>query len=109
MYEPEVKVKHKVYGYRLSTGFIAKRAYWEGRAKVILNRLYRSGDQAVLSTEYELLQRIFSRALPGSLRLLFSQPVVALRRLWVTFLVVACVASGYAVGTLRGSSNRGGM
>lgn len=106
MYEPEVKVKHKVYGYRLSTIFIAKRAYWEGRAKVILNRLHRSGDQAVLSTEYELLRRIFSRALPGSLKLLLSKPIVALRRLWVTFLVVVCVAFGYVVGTLRGSSNK---
>lgn len=101
IYSPEVKVKHKVYDYRLTTKFIAKRAYWEGRAKVILNKLYRSSDGTVLSTEYELLRRIFPKLLPGSLKLLFRQPIVTLRQWWVTLLVIVCVAFGYLSGALR--------
>lgn len=104
IYDPDIKVKHKVYGYRLSTKFIARRAYWEGYAKVMLNKLYRSSDKAVLSTEYELLQRIFSKLLPGSLKLLFTQPVIALRWLWVTLLVLACVAAGYLNYSMRNLS-----
>jgi glycosyltransferase involved in cell wall biosynthesis len=95
IYSPEVKVKHKVYGYRLSTKFIAKRAYWEGRAKAMFNKSYRSSDKAVLYTEHELLYRIFFKLIPNSLKLLFSQPIVALRQLWVTVTVLSCVAAGY--------------
>jgi glycosyltransferase involved in cell wall biosynthesis len=95
LYDPKVRVKHKVYGYRLTTKFIAGRAYWEGMAKVLLKRMYQSSDKAVLSTEYELLRRILFRLVPGSFKLLFTQPVTALRRLWVTTLVLSCVAAGY--------------
>jgi len=106
VYNPKMKIKHKVYGYRLSTKFIAKRAYWEGYAKVIINKLYRSIDKAVLATEYELLRRIFFRLLPSSLKLIFSHPIVSLRQLWVTLLVLVCVASGYFSGGVRNLAHR---
>lgn len=97
MYHPDVKVKHKVYRYRLSNSFIRKRAYWEGQAKSMFNKLYPSGNRGeeVLSTEYELLHRIFFKLIPGSLKLLPTRPVIALRQLWVTKLVLASVAAGY--------------
>ena len=95
IYVPDIKVKHKVYGYRLSTKFIAKRAYWEGYDKAMLNRWYRVSGETVLSTEYELLRRIFSQLLPRVLKLLLRQPLVALRQLWVTATVLSCVAAGY--------------
>ena len=97
VYHPNIKVKHKVYRYRHSSNFIRKRAYWEGYAKAMFNKLYHSEDKGgeVLSTEHELLHRIFFKSMPNSLKLLFSQPVVALRQLWVTILVLASVAAGY--------------
>ncbi len=107
IYNPGAKVKHKVYSYRLSNKFIAKRAYWEGYTKVILNKLYRSRSSFVLSTEYELLRRILFKLLPRSLELLFCQPTVALRQLWVTLLVLVCVTFGYLNGALRNFSPRG--
>ena len=85
----------------MNTKFIARRAYWEGRAKVILNKMYRPSDRTVLAAEYGLLRRIFFRLLPGELVLLFYKPVVALRQLWVTFLVLAGVAFGYFSGALH--------
>jgi len=83
VYHPNIKVKHKVYRYKLSSSFIRKRAYWEGYAKAMFNRLYHSENKGkeALSTEHELLHRIFFKSMPNSLKLLFSQPVVALRRL----------------------------
>ncbi|MCD6600304.1 MAG: glycosyltransferase [Dehalococcoidia bacterium] len=103
VYHPHIRVKHKVYSYRLSGSFIRKRAYWEGYAKAIFNKLYRSGGRGkkVLSTEHELLHRIFSKLIPSSIKLLFSQPKIALRQLWVTKLVLACVAVGYLSYNLR--------
>lgn len=106
VYHPNIKVKHKVYRYRLSNSFIRKRAYWEGYTKAMFGRLYHSNDEAVLSTEHELLHRIFSRLIPSSLKLVFSQPGVALRRLWVTILVLACVATGYLSYTMSNLFHR---
>ena len=96
IYDPNTKVQHKVYGYRLTTGFIAKRAYWEGYDKAMLNRWYRpGGGEVVLSTEYELLRRIFFKLLPQTLGRLFRQPVTSWRQLWVVAVVLSCVAGGY--------------
>jgi glycosyltransferase involved in cell wall biosynthesis len=96
MYHPRIGVKHKVYHYRLSTGFIIRRAYWEGYATALLNRWYHSSQREVLSTEYGLLRRILFRALPQSLGLLFRRPATGLRRLWVFGLTLGSVATGYA-------------
>jgi glycosyltransferase involved in cell wall biosynthesis len=107
VYNPNIRVKHKVYRYRLSTGFIAKRSYWEGYAKAWLKRWSRSSNSKVLATEYELLRRIFLNLLPGSLVLLLRQPIVALRRLWVTALVLSCVSVGYTGYNLSRFFSRG--
>ena len=101
IYHPKVRVRHKVYRYRLSTDFIAKRAYWEGYAKALLNKCYHSTHKEVLSTEYSLLRRILSYSLPYSFGLFTKHPRVALRRLWVFPLTLCLVATGYASYTLR--------
>ena len=96
IYNPQVRVKHKVYRYRLRTNFIARRAYWEGYAKAMLNRWYHSAkSNRVLTTEYELLHRILCKLLPQTLGRLFYKPLTALRQLWVVVVVLSCVASGY--------------
>ena len=97
IYHPQVKVKHKVYQYRLNRQFVVKRAYWEGYAKALLRRWYRSADSKapVLSVEYDLLRRILFRLLPQIARLLFRQPINALRQLIIVFTVLTCLACGY--------------
>lgn len=100
VYHPNIVVKHKVYRYRLSNSYIRKRAYWEGYTKAMFTKVYLSDSKDVLSTEHELVRRIFFRLIPSSLKLLFSQPGVALRRLWVTILVLAYVATGYTISNL---------
>jgi glycosyltransferase involved in cell wall biosynthesis len=97
VYDPDVRVGHKVYGYRLSTSFLARRAYWEGYAKAMLNRWYRANDEKekVLSAEYQLLRRILLERLPQALGRLFWQPATAWRRLWVLAVVLSGVAGGY--------------
>ena len=96
LYNPKIKVQHRVYGYRMTAEFITKRAYWEGYAKALLKHLHSSsGETAVLSTEYSLLRRILFRLIPQMVGRLFRQPLVALRQLWLTLTVLSCVAAGY--------------
>jgi len=101
IYHPRTRVKHKVYRYRLSTNFIAKRAYWEGYAKALLNKWYHSKHTGILSTEYSLLRRILFNSLPYSFGLLIRHPIIALHRLWVLSLTLSLVATGYASYALR--------
>jgi glycosyltransferase involved in cell wall biosynthesis len=97
VYHPRVRVRHRVYRYRFRAGFIARRAYWEGYAKAMLNRWYRADGkkEKVLSTEYELLRRILLRCLPRTLGHLFLQPSVAWRQLRAVVIVLSCVTGGY--------------
>jgi glycosyltransferase involved in cell wall biosynthesis len=95
VYDPGVRVRHKVYSYRLSSGFLARRAYWEGYAKAMLNRWYRADDGEVLSTEYALLRRILLGRLPQTLGRLFRRPATAWRQLWAVAIVLSGVAGGY--------------
>ena len=97
IYNPKVRVQHRVYKYRIATEFIAKRAYWEGYAKALLKHMYHSpgSEPDTLSTEYTLLRRILFRLVPRIVGRLFLQPYIALRQLWVTLMVLSCVAAGY--------------
>lgn len=95
VYHPGIRVKHKVFSYRLSSKFIRRRAYWEGQAKAMFNSVYHSDNKQILSTEHELLRRILFKLVPSSFKLMLRQPAVALRQLWVTKLVLASVATGY--------------
>lgn len=103
LYSPAIGVRSRVYGYRITLGFIARRAYSEGRTKAMLAREYRVSDEDVplLNVEYDLLQRILTRLLPGILAGFFTHPVVAWRRLTVTFTALLFVALGYASYRLK--------
>ncbi len=108
VYNPLVKVKHKVYSYRIRTRFVAKRAYWEGYAKAMLKRWYkREAKEGILSTEYELLRRILFKFFPRTLAQLPFRPVTSLRQLWLAIVVLSCVTDGYLFSTLSGLLRRG--
>ena len=106
VYHPNIKVKHNVYRYRFTFSNLIKRAYWEGYTKALFNKVYRFNNEPVLSTEYKLLYRIFSRLMPGSLKLLFRHPAIALRQLGVTTLVLISVATGYLSYTISNLFHR---
>jgi glycosyltransferase involved in cell wall biosynthesis len=95
VYDPGVRVRHKVYGYRLSSRFLARRGYWEGYAKAMLKGLYRAIGEEVLATEYELLRYILFKLLLQTVGHLFRQPATAWRQLWALITVLSGVAGGY--------------
>jgi glucosyl-dolichyl phosphate glucuronosyltransferase len=97
IFNPDVKVEHRVYTYRISNKFISKRAFWEGYAKSLLKSKLRKtkGNNRVLSTEYNLLKRILFYRIPQDFMLMFKTPKIAIRQMGVVCLVLPCVAAGY--------------
>lgn len=97
VFNPDVKVKHKVYKYRMTTEFIIKRAYWEGYAKALLQHRYASHKDKgrTIQTEWSLLKQIILRLLPRTLIRLFYRPIISSRRLVLIITVLSCAGVGY--------------
>jgi glycosyltransferase involved in cell wall biosynthesis len=102
LFDPGVKVWHKVTEDRLDLGFIRHRAYIEGYSKGIIKRFYGGAeDPKVLATEYALLWRIFTRVFPDISKKLFTTPGLSWKKLQVTIIVLTSVGLGYLRGTIR--------
>jgi glycosyltransferase involved in cell wall biosynthesis len=95
VFNPDVKVWHKVHG-RLSWSFIIERAYWIGHSRRMLKEHFAEGNyEDLLSQEHELLRRVITRLLPT----IFNN----MRRFTVTLVVLSCVALGYMLPGLSPS------
>jgi glycosyltransferase involved in cell wall biosynthesis len=101
-YYPDIKVQHRVYKYRLTSRFIAKRGYWEGYTKAMFKRsLQNSGiNEKLLNVEYSLLRRIMFKLFPEILKGFFSSPITAWRKLCITVVVLTSVSAGYIANLL---------
>ncbi|MCL0041190.1 glycosyltransferase [Dehalococcoidia bacterium] len=97
VYNPQVKVWHKVYKYRLYWKYIVQWSYWMGLSKYKLKTLYPkvNKDEDPISQEHQLLKRIFTRLFPNILRGFFSNPIIAWRKLMVTVTALTFVTLGY--------------
>jgi glycosyltransferase involved in cell wall biosynthesis len=108
IYNPKVRVQHKVYGYRLTPLFIRRQAYWQGYSKAILKKLYGKGDrnENIMGTEYRMLKRVVFKLLPSTLIGFSRHPSIAAKRLRLTVSVLFHVGLGYfsaalpALGTI---------
>jgi len=97
IYNPKVRVKHKVYKNRLSSRFIARSSYWIGYTRYGLKKLYPNGYEgnSLLNVEHQLLRRIFIRLFPSILKTFLIKPVIACHKLRVTTIALSSVAFGY--------------
>jgi glycosyltransferase involved in cell wall biosynthesis len=97
IYNPNIRVQHRVNRYRLTPAFLASRGYWEGYTKAMFKRVYHDNgnNEKLLDTEYELLKRIFFRLFPGILKGFFTKPVTAWRKFSVTVVILSSTAVGY--------------
>jgi len=101
LFNPAVRVYHRVEAWRLSPRFLRRQAFWQGYTRAMLARYYKGswrGPGPLLGPEYRLLARILFRLLPHSLALLPLRPGWSLRRLAVTGWVVGFVGLGYLGG-----------
>ena len=97
VYNPGLTVYHHVAPYKLRSGFIAQRSYQVGRTRRMIKSLGRrtGNDTDILYTEHELLKRILTRLIPGTLFGFFRSPANAWRRLSVMVLALFFVTLGY--------------
>ena len=102
IYNPKLKVQHKVYEYRLTRQFIRKQAYWQGYSKAILKKFYGKGSQKeqLIRTEYRMLRRILFKLVPSTLKKSLSQPTRAWKTLKVIMFVLYHVSIGYVSGSM---------
>ena len=97
LYNPQVRVQHKVYTYRLIQKFIRGQAYWQGYTKALLRRIYRGdADTHALLRERVLLRRILLNLVPQTARGFFTSPRLTLKRLALTTVVLFYVTLGYS-------------
>jgi len=106
LYNPRLRIKHRVYKHRLTWNFIARRSYEIGRSRRTLKKLGSQDDKNTFSlkVESQLLKRILSRLLPTILKDLFKNPLIAWRKFSITFIVLSSVALGYmfpSLGSVR--------
>ena len=108
VYSPKVRLWHRVHKYRLSRKFIKERAYWIGRSRCMLKRLYPEAEKGedLLGQEHQLLKRIFTRLFPNIVKTFFTSPVIAWRRLQVTVTALTFVTLGYYSHLFPTSSSR---
>lgn len=104
IYNPTVKVYHKVYSYRLTPSFIRRQAYWQGYTKAMFKRIYNKGEKGekVLDTEYQLLRRILFNLFPGIVGEFFHHPKMAWKRLHLSITVLLHLVIGYLSATCSG-------
>jgi glycosyltransferase involved in cell wall biosynthesis len=96
-YNPNVKVKHKVFSHRIRQKFLTSRAYSVGYQRRMIKRFYRNveKDEDLLSQEHQLLKRILTRLFPNILGTMFIHPIIAWRKLAVTATILFFVTLGY--------------
>ena len=96
LFNPRVRVKHKVYIYRLSQKFIRGQCYWQGYSKALLRKTYPDDpDTRALVREHDLLRRILFKLLPRTIKQFFTSPRVTWKRFALTITVLFYVALGY--------------
>jgi GT2 family glycosyltransferase len=98
VFNPEVKLWHRVHSHRLSWRFVARRSYWIGRSRRILKQLYSQSEAsttALLSQEHQLLKRIFVRLFPSIVKTFFRSPLASWRRILVSVTALFFVTLGY--------------
>ena len=96
VYDPDVKVRHRVYGYRLTSRFLRGQSYWQGYTKGALRKIYPDdADMRGLGRERALLRQICLRFIPRTLWRLPQSPRLACRRLILAADVLSHVGLGY--------------
>jgi hypothetical protein len=97
VFNPDIKVQHKVYKYRLTMRYIAKTSYWIGYTRKELKKTYsREADGGnLLNTETHLLKNILTRLPLDIFKSLFSHPGIAWNKCNVTVVSLSSVAWGY--------------
>lgn len=95
IYNPKVRVSHKVPKSKLALEAIAQRSWVVGRERRMFRKLFSSEERKVLYGEFSLLRRILTSLLPDIFRGFLKNPVIAWRRLQVTGVSLCFAGLGF--------------
>jgi glycosyltransferase involved in cell wall biosynthesis len=98
IYEPSAITYHRVPMHRKTIKYLAKRSFYEGFSKRLLET-HESSEIHALSLEKYYLEYLFTISLPSRLKRLYELNCVL--QLVVLLLSVSLVLAGYLVGVLR--------
>jgi glycosyltransferase involved in cell wall biosynthesis len=93
VFNPRVKVLHKVNLRSRNLRFMIDRAHWIGYSRRMLVSIFSNTDKGILRTEHDLLKR----TLTSTVLCLFKNPTKYLRVLPVLALVLSSLALGYFI------------
>jgi glycosyltransferase involved in cell wall biosynthesis len=98
IYNPEATVAHKIFDYRTDRVWIAKRAFWQGYSKRVLEKLL---PEASTDEESEFLTFLVFGAIPRRLwRILTGPSLAKVKQLVWLVLLTGLVGLGYVYGVL---------
>lgn len=102
VFNPKVRVEHKVYKYRLAPKYIARTSYWMGYTRHGLKEICIESDKDgdLLYIEHRLLRNILTRLPLNILNTFFHNPVIAWRKTSVAVIALSSVAFGYCYYTV---------
>jgi glucosyl-dolichyl phosphate glucuronosyltransferase len=100
LYNPSMKVFHKVTSRKMNICFFAQNAYVQGFAKRMLKKLAHDYDELpkgeiALDREYALFRRLAKRTIPNILKELPKKPSVNIKKLLSIEIVIFFLALGY--------------
>jgi glycosyltransferase involved in cell wall biosynthesis len=95
LFNEAVKVFHKIYPYRLTPWWMARRAFSTGWSRALLTHLYGRDDKSLKSTHASLLRRLLLSSAPFTLRDHHSNLQTALRRTAAVGFAVPAAAAGF--------------
>ena len=99
LFNPRIRVRHKVYPFRIRFMHVMRKCYGDGYAKALIAFLHRKNKG--LSTEKAYLLYLFKVFYPREFQHLFFHPTLALRRMLFVSAALFSLAVGYFSSFLR--------
>ena len=97
VFNPRVRVYHKVQRNQFRPNVIAKRSFRMGYLRNMAKHTNsdRKARESVKKTEFALLKRVLTRLLPDIMQSFLRQPIIAWRRLCISVTAILFAALGY--------------
>ena len=96
MYNPNAIVYHKIFEKRVKFSFLAKRAFWQGYSKAVMEKVVGN-----IGEERSFLEYIFKNRLIARVKGAISGRGEEVRKLASMLLFTFLVGCGYVFGKLK--------
>jgi len=100
IFNPDIKLYHKIYAYRLSIKNIIKRAFGGGFSVALMKRL--QGYNLLNSTEHNYLKQLLFEFYPKAFRELIKRPsIIPLKQMMIVGVVMLSEGAGCLYGYVK--------